>query len=213
MKFDEFIKTYKDSILIDSSTYSWFSEKPQDVRRQVRYWVQKGYLIALKKGVYILSDNYRKINPSRRFLSNFFVSPSYLSLEYALGFYDLIPEKVTVFTSLTTKKTTAYRNYLGTFEYRSIKEDLFFGYNKAAENGQDFFIAQPEKAILDFFYFRKELKGKAGEFESLRFQNLDRIDLARLQEFSKKFTKKVNTLAQAFIAFVIREKQDWKALK
>ncbi|MFH1460548.1 MAG: hypothetical protein ABIG64_09310 [Candidatus Omnitrophota bacterium] len=213
MKFDDFIKTYRESVIIDSSTFNWFSDKPQDVRRQVRYWVKKGYLISLKKGIYILSDNYRKINLSRGFLANFLVSPSYLSLEYALGFYGLIPEKVTVYTSITTKKTAAYKNYLGVFEYRSLKKDLFFGFTKVAENNQEFFIAQPEKAILDFFYFRKEIKGKAGEFESLRFQNLETLDIAKLQEFSKNFTKKVNKIAQEFVNFVVQENREWKTLK
>ncbi len=213
MKFDDFIKNYGENIIIDSSTFTWFSDKPQDVRRQVRYWVEKGYLLSLKKGIYILSDNYRKINPSMRFLANFFVSPSYLSLEYALGYYDLIPEKVTVYTSITTKKTTTYKNCLGAFEYRSVKKEIFFGFTKAADNGQEFFIAQPEKAILDFFYFRKELTGKKDEFESLRFQNLDTLDTAKLEEFSKKFTRKVNKIAEAFIDFILLENQDWKTLK
>jgi len=212
MKFNDFVKNYRESIVIDSSTFAWLAENPRDIRRQVRGWVKKGYLFPLKKGIYILSDDYRKINPSKLFIANFLVAPSYISLEYALGFYDLIPEKVTVYTSVTTKKTAAYKNCLGRFEYRSVHRDVFFGFTKTSESGQEFFIARPEKAVLDFFYFRKELKGKKDEFESLRFQNLDILDTETLREFSKKFTKKVNNVTRAFLDFVQSEKEEYKAL-
>ena len=212
MKFNNFVKNYRESIVIDSSTFAWLAENPRDIRRQVRGWVKKGYLFPLKKGIYILSDDYRKINPSKLFIANFLVAPSYISLEYALGFYDLIPEKVTVYTSVTTKKTAAYKNCLGRFEYRSVHRDVFFGFTKTSESGQEFFIARPEKAVLDFFYFRKELKGKKDEFESLRFQNLDILDTETLREFSKKFTKKVNNVTRAFLDFVQSEKEEYKAL-
>ena len=212
MKFNDFVKNYRESIVIDSSTFAWLAENPRDIRRQVRGWVKKGYLFPLKKGIYILSDDYRKINPSKLFIANFLVAPSYISLEYALGFYDLIPEKVTVYTSVTTKKTAAYKNCLGRFEYRSVHRDVFFGFTKTSESGQEFFIARPEKAVLDFFYFRKELKGKKDEFESLRFQNLDILDTETLREFSKKFTKKVNNVTRAFVDFVQSEKEEYKAL-
>ena len=212
MKFNNFVKNYRESIVIDSSTFAWLAENPRDIRRQVRGWVKKGYLFPLKKGIYILSDDYRKINPSKLFIANFLVAPSYISLEYALGFYDLIPEKVTVYTSVTTKKTAAYKNCLGRFEYRSVHRDVFFGFTKTSESGQEFFISRPEKAVLDFFYFRKELKGKKDEFESLRFQNLDILDTETLREFSKKFTKKVNNVTRAFLDFVQSEKEEYKAL-
>lgn len=212
MKFDDFIETYREKPFIDSSTFVLLEAKPQDIRRQVRYWVEKGYLLILKKGIYMFNDNYRKIAPSRRFIANFLVSPSYLSLEYALGYYDLIPEKVTVYTSITTKKTETYRNCLGTFEYRSVKEDIFLGFTKATDNGQDFFIAQPEKALLDFFYFHKGLQGKPAEFESLRLQNLDTLDMGKMNELGKKFTKKVNKVTRAFIDFALQETKEYQAL-
>lgn len=212
MKFDDFIKNYHEKPLIDSSTFVLLDAKPQDIRRQVSCWVEKGYLLALKKGIYIFNDNYRKIAPSKRFIANFLVSPSYLSLEYALGYYGLIPEKVAVYTSITTKKTETYRNCLGTFEYRSVKEDIFFGFTKATDSGQDFFIAQPEKALLDFFYFHKSLQGKPAEFESLRLQNLDTLDMGKMSDLGEKFTEKVNRVTKAFIDFALQETKEYREL-
>ena len=164
MKFNAFLHNFGENAVIDSSSFILLDEKIADIRRQVCGWVKKGYLLQLKKGVYVFSDTYRKITPSRRFIANYLVLPSYLSLEYALGYYDLIPEKVTVYSSLTTKKTQTFTNALGRFDYCSVKESLFFGFTKAVSVNQEFFIALPEKAILDFFYFREHIRGGSEEF-------------------------------------------------
>ena len=97
MKFNEFVEIYRDAPLIDASTFTLYSKDSRHLRRQVREWVKRGYLLRLKKGLYPFSPAYRRIEPSPLFIANFLLSPSYLSVEYALGFYDLIPERVTVF--------------------------------------------------------------------------------------------------------------------
>lgn len=213
MKFEEFLKNYCENMVIDSSSFTLLDEKIEDVRRQVSGWVKKGYMLQLKKGIYILSDTFRKVTPSRRFIANYLVSPSYLSLEYALGYYDLIPEKVTVYSSLTTKKTQTFINILGKFEYCSVKESLFFGFNKAASDNQDFFIALPEKAILDFFYFREDVKGVFGEFEAFRFQNLEVLKLKRFHEFSLAYPRRVKIVSRAFIDFVKQEAHAYETIR
>lgn len=207
MKFYTFLHNFGDNAIIDSSSFAMLDEKLADIRRQVSGWVKKGYLIQLKRGVYVFSDTYRKIAPSPRFIANYLVMPSYLSLEYALGYYDLIPEKVTVYSSLTTKKTQTFTNTLGRFEYCSVKERLFFGFTRASFNNQDFFIALPEKAVLDFFYFREQVKGAPGEFEAFRFQNTEILKLKRFREFSREYPGRVRKAARSFIDFVKQEKK------
>jgi predicted transcriptional regulator of viral defense system len=213
MNFDTFLHNFGENAVIDSSSFALLDEKLADIRRQVSGWVKKGYLLQLKKGVYVLSDTYRKIAPSERFIANYLVTPSYLSLEYALGYYDLIPEKVTVYSSLTTKKTQTFTNVLGTFEYRSVKESLFSGFTKVAANNQDFFIALPEKAILDFFYLREDVLGASGEFEAFRFQNLEILKLKRFQELSRVYPSRVRKAGRAFIDFVKQEAVAYETLR
>lgn len=205
MKFDTFLHNFGENAIIDSSSFALLDAKLPDIRRQVSGWVKKGYLIQLKKGVYIFSDTYRKVMPSRCFLANYLVSPSYLSLEYALGRYDLIPEAVFVYSSLTTKKTQKFTNILGTFEYCSVKEGLFFGFTKVLSDNQECYIALPEKAILDFFYFRKDVRGAPGEFEAFRFQNLEILNLKRFREFSRAYPRRVKKAAKEFIDFAKEE--------
>ncbi len=212
MKFNEFVKIYQKAPLIDSSTFSLYNEKPQNLRRQVREWVKKDYLIPLKRGLYIFSSQWRKIQPSVLFMANFLVLPSYVSLEQALGFYEIIPEKVTVITSVTTKKTKIFRNLVGSFEYRSIKEDLFFGFKKEIDNNQEFFIALPEKALLDFFYLNNHFQGDFSELESLRLQNLEVLNIRLLETYGLKYNKRIRKIAEVLIEFVKKEKGRYRRL-
>ena len=213
MKFTDFIKIYQAAQIIDSSTFSLTSKNPAHLRRQVREWVKKGYLFVLRRGKYIFSEEYRKQAVSGSSVANALVTPSYLSLEFVLGFYGLIPEKVTVFTSITTKKTAGFKNVLGAFDYRSVKEKLFFGYKKITESEREFFIALPEKALLDYFYLNKQFKGEYEEFDSLRLQNLELIKLRRLREFGKSFDKRTNIVAQRLAAYCAAEKKKLRNLK
>ena len=212
MKFNEFVKIYQEAPLIDSSTFSLYNEKPQSLRRQVREWVKKDYLIPLKRGLYIFSDEWRKIQPSVLFMANFLVLPSYVSLEYALGFYEIIPEKVTVVTSVTTKKTKIFKNLLGSFEYCSIKENLFFGFKKEIDNNQEFFIALPEKALLDYFYLNHHFQGNFSELESLRLQNLEALNTELLETYGLKYNKRIRKIAEVLIEFVKKQKVRYKRL-
>ncbi|MBU1134300.1 MAG: hypothetical protein KJ569_05255 [Candidatus Omnitrophica bacterium] len=213
MKLTEFVKKYSKDQVIDSSTFSLLGEDPQNIRCQVQYWRRQGHLILLKRGVYVLSNDFRKQPLSMGFISNFLLSPSYISLEYALSYYDLIPEAATVYTSVSTKKTTKFRSPLGVFEYRSIKESLFSGFTKATEQEQDYFIAYPEKAILDFFYFHQDMDGSESEFESYRFQNLESLNLKRFNEFRHQYNKKTNDIALSFTSFIKLGKKRYKTLR
>lgn len=212
MKFNEFVKIYQEAPLIDSSTFSLYNEKPQNLRRQVREWVKKDYLIPLKRGLYIFSSQWRKIQPSVLFMANFLVLPSYVSLEQALGFYEIIPEKVTVITSVTTKKTKIFKNLVGSFEYRSIKKNLFFGFKKEIDNNQEFFIALPEKALLDFFYLNNHFQGDFSELESLRLQNLEVLNIKLLETYGLKYNKRIRKIAEVLIEFVKKEKGRYRRL-
>ncbi len=212
MKFNEFVKIYQEAPLIDSSTFSLYNEKPQSLRRQVREWVKKDYLIPLKRGLYIFSSQWRKVQPSVLFMANFLVLPSYVSLEQALGFYGIIPEKVTVITSVTTKKTKIFNNLVGSFEYRSIKEDLFFGFKKEIDNNQEFFIALPEKALLDFFYLNNHFQGDFSELESLRLQNLEALNMELLETYGLRYNKRIRKIAKVLIEFAEKEKGRYRRL-
>ena len=81
--------------------------------------------------------------------------PSYLSFDYALSLYNLIPEAVYAFTSATFKKrrTKNYINRFGRYMYRDVPEAAFpFGITIRKEHGYEYRIAVPEKALCDKLY-------------------------------------------------------------
>jgi len=121
MKLSEFVKKYSNEPLIDSSTFVLLPGDTQGLRCDVQYWRKHGYLIPLKRGIYVFSEDLRKQPLSMGFIANNLLLPSYVSLEYALSYYDLIPERVTVYTSVTTQKTTTFKTPIGIFEYHSVK--------------------------------------------------------------------------------------------
>ncbi|MCX6346913.1 MAG: hypothetical protein NTZ89_03090 [Actinobacteria bacterium] len=213
MRFDEFLDIYKDKPFIDSSTFPGYLENQEMLRIQVSQWRKKQYLIKLKKGLYVFSEKYRKIEINMEFIANFLVNPSYISLEYALNFYSLIPERVFTVTSITTKKTQSYSNSLGFFSYSSIKKELFLGYEFIKIQNYTVVIALKEKALIDYFYFNKNKFDESIEsFNEMRFQNLETLNLDKLKEFSKKFPQKIQKTVNLFIKYARLEKKSYSSL-
>ncbi|MBU3942458.1 hypothetical protein KKA24_00575, partial [Patescibacteria group bacterium] len=170
----------------------------------------KKLLVRLKRGVYLLNANDRKINPSRAYIANQLYTPSYVSLEYALKFYDLIPERVSDLTGITTRKTLWLKNEAGTFIYQHIKPQAFRGFKALKDEAAlTFFIAEPEKAVVDFFYLNLEKFEGADEEvfeESYRLQNVEMLKARKVMKFAELFDSgKLMRLSQSFCKFIKKE--------
>jgi predicted transcriptional regulator of viral defense system len=194
MNYIEFKNTFGDFPVISTSHIFNVTRKVQALRNQLSRWQEKSLIIKLRKGLYIFNENDRKIHPSRIFLANQLCSPSYVSTEYALGYYDLIPEKVEDVTSVTTKNVKKFTNQFGTFIYQHLKTDLFFGFKEISdENKLPVLIAEPEKAMLDFIYLNlKDFKNKDKDIFALsyRFQNLEILKKKKLKDYAKRYKNK-----------------------
>lgn len=176
---------------VTSAFFSTQAGSRYTINNQLVRWVKDGELIRLKKGLYTLNNEDRGVGLSQKLIANILYYPSYVSLEYALSYYDMIPEGVFQVTSVTPKKTKEFSNKFGRFSYNNIVKKLFFGYELVKdENGFDALIATPEKALLDFFYLRTpaNMKIELSYFEeSLRLQNMELIDLEKLKKMAKRF--------------------------
>jgi len=209
MKYSEFKKKLLDIPVFSFAQLKSLYGNTQVLKNQLTRWVRKELILKLRKGIYILNSEDRKIIPSRMFVANQLYFPSYVSTECALAFYDLIPERVADITSVTTKKTASFKNEFGNFVYQHIKSEYFDGFRKMTdEDKSTFFIASPEKAIVDFFYLNlKELKpddSRAFE-ESYRFQNLSILSRNKIIGFAKKFkSKKLIAVVRTFCKFMGR---------
>ena len=200
MKYIDFNNAFKNRLLIDVREVRQIF--PDFESRRFYEWQKKGYIKKLSRLSYIFSD--RNINEAENnFIANKLLEPSYISLESALRYYNLIPEVVFLTTSVTTRKTKLLKTPIGDFQYRKVKEKLFFGY-KIINTGQIAYkIADPEKALLDFLYFRSDIKSDGDIFE-LRINEesyREVIDQNKLKQYleafnSKALNKKIDKLTE-----------------
>ena len=169
-------------------------------------WQKKGYIIKIKNGWYSFTD-FELYENKLYSIANKIYDPSYISMETALFYYGFIPEAVFKISSVSTLKTNAIKTKIGDFVYHSIKEKLFFGYSIVKEEKAFYKIAYPEKAILDFLYFKKDIK-TIDDFSGLRLNkkrlsdtiNLKKIDNSVLLFESKALTKRAKLLKEYLYA-------------
>ena len=188
MEFDNFLKKVSKLAVIEAEALYSRAANRASIEVQLSRWHKAGKLIQLKRGLYVLSETYRKTEIYGPAVAATLHRPSYLSLEKAMEFHNLIPEQVTVYTSVTSNRPAVFNTGLGDFKYTHIQKSFFWGYSATTLNGQTAFVALPEKALLDFFYLRHGPVTGA-YIDELRLQNLEDLDEKRLLQFAKKMNK------------------------
>ena len=151
---------------------SIFFDKSEDARRALlKRACQKGELIRIKNGLYLLDEEDRRFGFSMYTLANFMVRPSYISLETALSYYGLIPEGVYTTTSVTTKRPSEWESTLGRFSFSHLKQNYFdFGFYQIKNDHVSYLMATPLKAIIDYIVImKKKYKCLEDIIEDLRF--------------------------------------------
>jgi len=129
--------------------YAW---QPDFNRNNLTRWEKKGFLVRLRQGYFAFSE-YKSKADYAFYFANRIYRPSYISLHSALSFYGIIPEAVVQISSVTSLKTAYFANEFGEYTYKTIKEDLMFGYDlKPMADGRTLQFATPEKALLDLLY-------------------------------------------------------------
>lgn len=126
-----------------------FKLSPYQAEYFLRQLSKEGLLARLKKGFYILKTD----PPIEEEIANALYKPSYVSFEYALAYYSLIPEIVYLVTSATTKPTRLFETEHLAYGYYTIKTESYTGYILARREERRFLIAEPEKAVVDYLYF------------------------------------------------------------
>lgn len=144
--------------------------------------LSSGLFIKLRKNYYQLKDS----NPSLYFIANKLYQPSYVSLEKALAYYNIIPETVYGITSVTTKPTREFETPKVVFSYQTIKIQAFTGYDPKNIDGYIVLFATPEKALADYLYF-VDLK-KISLNERLELRNVKKDKLIKAVRLFKRPT-------------------------
>jgi len=208
MNFRAFKEKYGRYPLIKSSYFS-LEKNPAYLRRLVSEWRMKGWLIELRRGMYLINDSHTLQAAQPTYIANQLYAPSYVSLEWALSYYGLIPEAVRQVTSVSTRKTAIFTNELGRFSYAHIKKTLFWGFSKLHISQPETLMAHPEKALCDMIYLRRgELKSAQEVLESLRLQNMEILSLKRMREYHERYgSPKVSRVLKELAKKLRKEKK------
>jgi predicted transcriptional regulator of viral defense system len=178
--FDNFKNLYPE---VDYQALMAQMQNESHPRRKLKELQNKGYLTRLKKGFYVFNKNFIGRDYSAQIVANLLCGPSYLSLEYALAYYGLIPERVEVFTCVTNGKNKIFQTPIGSFSYRHLSASLYpYGITlKEGPDGRRFLVASAEKALLDIFTLKFEKTTRPLREEIIRTLEQDlRINLPEL---------------------------------
>ena len=144
--------------------------------------VRKGEYFQITKGLYETDKNV-----AAHLLAGSIYGPSYISFEYALSYYGLIPETVYTVTCATfeKKKKKKYETPFGVFTYRDVPSSAFPFHVELRQEGDYWYrIASPEKALCDELYIMRPVRNTK-ELAALLFDDL-RMDESELQKMNRE---------------------------
>jgi hypothetical protein len=177
-----------------------FHVSPTRAKYFLETQVDEGLLSRLKKGMYALKTDL----PSGEEIANNLYRPSYISFEYALAYWGILPEMPYAITSATTKPTREFIVNNVAFTYNTIKPEAYTGYeltrtntrtslkgnktllNNISDTGA-FLMAEPEKALVDYLYF--VTLGKKMENDRLYIEP-GTLSRSKLMKYARLYNRK-----------------------
>ena len=158
MRIEKQLEKFENLLIPHSAIVSMLKgyKRPND---KISSLIKSGEIIKVKNGFYVLAQGNRVEQLSLPLIANALSGPSYVSLDYALSLYGLIPEGVFEITSVTTSRSKKFDTQIGLFSYSYSKPELYeIGVVQQSTSGnKNFLIASPEKALCDKLILTKNL--------------------------------------------------------
>lgn len=154
--------------------------RPND---KIASWLAGGVVVALRRGLYVLGPALQDKPVSMPLVANLLYGPSYVSLDFALSHYGLIPEGVATVTSVTTRRTRVCTTPLGLFSYAHLPPALYSPgiCQVASSDGTFYLMATPAKALCDKVVHTRKLQATSvGAMQQFLLEDL-RIDADALR--------------------------------
>lgn len=178
-------------------------------RDKISQLLGNGTLIRVKKGLYIFGKAYRLRPYSPEILANLIYGPSFISLDYALQYYGLIPEGVETITSVTIGRSRKFETPIGHFSYHMIPAAAIrSGMARVeASDGRFFLMAHPEKALADKLWSVRGVEIRSLRdvetylLEDLRLEMswLSKFDVDRFTDYARRYSSRKLTYLDKFI--------------
>ena len=177
--------------------------KPRDKITQL---LSNGTIIRIRKGLYCFGNTFRRESIVREYLANLIYGPSYVSLEFAMSYHSLIPERVETVTSVTTQRPREFFTPFGAFSYRKLNARRYsVGVALETAGAATFLMATVEKALADKVWTDKRFSGsRVADFEEYLFDDLrvdpgamDSFDMSRLEAIGSAYeSTKIDNLVR-----------------
>ena len=177
-------KKFEEQVLPSQVLLSLFQEYSSPLDK-IGDWVEKGYLIQLRRGLYIPGPNSGLILPELFTISNHLYGPSYISLESALSFWGLLPERVFGVYAISLQRSKVMETPVGRFEYRNMSDRYYYlGVNSISlTSKQRVLMANKEKAVIDKIVLTTGVQFRSKEDVIGYFERDLRVEMEDLFEF------------------------------
>jgi len=151
-------------------------------------YVKMGLLMRIKRNLYMRRESWDTATKEDKFIiANLGETPSYISLMTALDYYNITTQlQRDFFESIAVQRTKVIGVEETVFRYSKISPSLYFGIER--KNG--FFIASPEKALLDAVYLSSYGR-YALDLPSIDSKKLNRLDIEKLSRSYPQRTKEL----------------------
>ena len=184
----------KTSALIQVDDYARrYSLSRRAVNAALRRQEAKGLVERVSNKIYI-NKLARDFTP--RDLLRTLRPDSYVSLDSALSDFGVTTQVPYSLTCISSKYVRNIKTKTIQITFRRLKKDLYWGFTRKKTRYGTYNLAEPEKALLDWIYF-KSVDGLPIEMDEFRIDGLDRN---RLLEDAKKFSAPVRNRILSFLA-------------
>lgn len=146
--------------------------------------VKSGELIRLKNGFFLIAEKIKESPVPFEQIANLLYGPSYISFEWALSYYHLIPEGVFVVTSASAAQSKTFNTPVSTFDYTYLNHQRYaIGIDQQENAAGRFLIATPEKALADLIHLKsRKLEGKDLLDDLIEARRIDEDQLKNLNK-------------------------------
>lgn len=208
--FIELLYSWPKPYIRDQDLATVFFMKDNRRYDTVKYAFKKGLLIQLKRGLYMIQRPFQKTHYDEFEIAQIIYGPSYISLESALSYHGWIPEKVTVCTSATVKRSKKFTTDIANFTYLHTPiKSFMLQVRRTVTSNSTFLIAEPWKAVADHIYAcNRPWQSLTDMISDMRIDEdllLD-TDLMQLKHLSTSYASiKVRKLLTTFYKEILNE--------
>ncbi|MEO6916671.1 MAG: hypothetical protein ABI151_14470 [Chitinophagaceae bacterium] len=150
MNFQEAVQSYAEQPLTRQILLDMLRDykSPND---KIDELVKQHMLTQIKRGLYIPGPRLNIASAEPFLIANHLYGPSYVSLDTALSYWGLIPERVFEISSISTLRSKLFNTPAGRFSYRYMPLPYYsFGIKQVAlTKKQTVLMASAEKALCD----------------------------------------------------------------